>query len=258
MEYLEDNLDEWLDEELSGYGDDDYLVFDCPGQVAARAERRRGLHAQGQAVCARQPAALQHSHSHTHTHTATHTHSAACSVVVAHTQIELFSHVGAIRSLVDRLRADGWSVAAVFCMDVAFVNEPTKFIAGCMQVRVRVWLCVYVFVCWLVDADSLVLPLVCVGVLHVCVPHPCHLWRRMLEARTPRPRHAPRRWRPWSSWSCRTSTCSQRWTSRQTRPPLRSSSSPISRACSTGARARARWRSCAARRLTPSTTHAQR
>ncbi|KAL6749512.1 GPN-loop GTPase [Haematococcus lacustris] len=33
MEYLEDNLHEWLGEELQGYGDDDYLMFDCPGQI---------------------------------------------------------------------------------------------------------------------------------------------------------------------------------------------------------------------------------
>ncbi|GIL61781.1 hypothetical protein Vafri_16166 [Volvox africanus] len=33
MEYLEDNLHEWLGEELEGYGEDDYLVFDCPGQI---------------------------------------------------------------------------------------------------------------------------------------------------------------------------------------------------------------------------------
>ncbi|GIL85989.1 hypothetical protein Vretimale_9027 [Volvox reticuliferus] len=33
MEYLEDNLHEWLGEELESYGEDDYLVFDCPGQI---------------------------------------------------------------------------------------------------------------------------------------------------------------------------------------------------------------------------------
>lgn len=33
MEYLEDNLDDWLTEELEAYGEDDYLVFDCPGQI---------------------------------------------------------------------------------------------------------------------------------------------------------------------------------------------------------------------------------
>lgn len=33
MEYLEENLDQWLAEELSGYTDDDYIIFDCPGQI---------------------------------------------------------------------------------------------------------------------------------------------------------------------------------------------------------------------------------
>ncbi|GMH39381.1 hypothetical protein BSKO_07279 [Bryopsis sp. KO-2023] len=33
MENVEENLDEWLDEGLEGFGDDDYLVFDCPGQI---------------------------------------------------------------------------------------------------------------------------------------------------------------------------------------------------------------------------------
>ncbi|XP_075103861.1 uncharacterized protein LOC107822621 isoform X1 [Nicotiana tabacum] len=31
MEHLQENLDEWLTEELDNYLDDDYLVFDCPG-----------------------------------------------------------------------------------------------------------------------------------------------------------------------------------------------------------------------------------
>ncbi len=33
MEYLEENLDDWLGEQLQAYGEDDYLVFDCPGQI---------------------------------------------------------------------------------------------------------------------------------------------------------------------------------------------------------------------------------
>ncbi|KAI3760312.1 hypothetical protein L1987_50706 [Smallanthus sonchifolius] len=33
MEHLEENLDEWLSEELENYMEDDYLVFDCPGQI---------------------------------------------------------------------------------------------------------------------------------------------------------------------------------------------------------------------------------
>ncbi|XP_031399549.1 GPN-loop GTPase 3-like [Punica granatum] len=33
MEYLEQNLDDWLTEELENFLDDDYLIFDCPGQI---------------------------------------------------------------------------------------------------------------------------------------------------------------------------------------------------------------------------------
>ncbi|XP_043690141.1 GPN-loop GTPase 3-like [Telopea speciosissima] len=33
MEHLEENLDDWFEEELDNYLDDDYLVFDCPGQI---------------------------------------------------------------------------------------------------------------------------------------------------------------------------------------------------------------------------------
>ncbi|KAM3410982.1 hypothetical protein ACQJBY_002914 [Aegilops geniculata] len=33
LRHLEDNLDDWLDEQLENYLDDDYLVFDCPGQI---------------------------------------------------------------------------------------------------------------------------------------------------------------------------------------------------------------------------------
>lgn len=33
MEYLEDNIQDWLSEELESFGEDDYLVFDCPGQI---------------------------------------------------------------------------------------------------------------------------------------------------------------------------------------------------------------------------------
>lgn len=33
MEYLEENLEEWLQDELQAYGEDDYLFFDCPGQI---------------------------------------------------------------------------------------------------------------------------------------------------------------------------------------------------------------------------------
>ncbi|CAI5503012.1 unnamed protein product [Closterium sp. Naga37s-1] len=33
MEYLEESLDDWLKGQLDDFHDDDYLVFDCPGQI---------------------------------------------------------------------------------------------------------------------------------------------------------------------------------------------------------------------------------
>lgn len=81
MEYLEEHLHEWLGTELQGYGDDDYLVFDCPGQI------------------------------------------------------ELYNHVSAFKSFVNFLKNEGWSICVVYCLDVHFITETSKFIAGAMQVR---------------------------------------------------------------------------------------------------------------------------
>ncbi|KAK9141501.1 hypothetical protein Syun_010901 [Stephania yunnanensis] len=33
LEHLQENLDDWLADELENFMDDDYLVFDCPGQI---------------------------------------------------------------------------------------------------------------------------------------------------------------------------------------------------------------------------------
>lgn len=35
MEYLLDNMD-WLKDELDKFDEDEYIIFDCPGQVSAR------------------------------------------------------------------------------------------------------------------------------------------------------------------------------------------------------------------------------
>ena len=48
-------------------------------------------------------------------------------------QIELYNHVSSFRALVDFLKADGWAVCAVYCLDCHFVTEAPKYIAGCMQ-----------------------------------------------------------------------------------------------------------------------------
>lgn len=106
MEYLEDNLHEWLAEELSvcstdmrtcpvrhrlrcvtaeqtgavqAFGEDDYLLVDCPGQL------------------------------------------------------ELFTHIPVLRTFVDYMKQDGWNVCAVFCLDSHFITDSAKFIAGCFQ-----------------------------------------------------------------------------------------------------------------------------
>ncbi|CAI9300913.1 unnamed protein product [Lactuca saligna] len=79
MEHLEENLDEWLSEELENYMEDDYLVFDCPGQI------------------------------------------------------ELFSHVPALKNFVEHLQRKNFNVCAVYLLDSQFITDVTKFISGCMS-----------------------------------------------------------------------------------------------------------------------------
>mmetsp|Transcript_7305 Transcript_7305/g.21552 ORF Transcript_7305/g.21552 Transcript_7305/m.21552 type:complete len:271 (+) Transcript_7305:381-1193(+) len=58
MEYLEESLDEWLGDELEAFGEDDYVVFDCPGQIELYTNTSvfrsfvRFLQAAGWQVCA--------------------------------------------------------------------------------------------------------------------------------------------------------------------------------------------------------------
>ncbi len=78
MEYLIQNLDEWLGEEIKDY-QDDYLIFDCPGQI------------------------------------------------------ELYSHVPVMKLFCQELQRLGYNVCGVYCLDVQFVDDPSKFIAGTMM-----------------------------------------------------------------------------------------------------------------------------
>lgn len=50
-------------------------------------------------------------------------------------QIELYSHCSVFRTFVEYLRRQGWSIAAVYCIDCQFVAEPAKFVAGALQAR---------------------------------------------------------------------------------------------------------------------------
>merc|ERR1712113_49029 len=75
MEYIADNMS-WLEEQLADYIDDDYLIFDCPGQI------------------------------------------------------ELYSHLTVMRQIVDMLQINDFQVAGVYCIDINFIEDGPKFLAG--------------------------------------------------------------------------------------------------------------------------------
>jgi GTPase SAR1 family protein len=75
MEYIADNMS-WLEEQLNEYIDDDYLIFDCPGQI------------------------------------------------------ELYSHLSVMREVVDMLQNLDFRVAGVYCLDINFIEDAPKFMAG--------------------------------------------------------------------------------------------------------------------------------
>ena len=79
MEYLVEEGMGWLEDRLAEYSDDDYLVFDCPGQI------------------------------------------------------ELYSHVSAIKVLVERLRRSDFVVCGVYCIDCMFATDASKLIAGMLS-----------------------------------------------------------------------------------------------------------------------------
>uniref|UniRef100_A0A0G4FQV1 GPN-loop GTPase 3 n=1 Tax=Chromera velia CCMP2878 TaxID=1169474 RepID=A0A0G4FQV1_9ALVE len=78
MEYIADNIS-WLTEQLDEFGDDEYFLFDCPGQI------------------------------------------------------ELYSHLEAMSTIVKALQDIDLRLAGVCCMDVTFVSEASKFLAGSMM-----------------------------------------------------------------------------------------------------------------------------
>ncbi|XP_053990695.1 GPN-loop GTPase 3-like [Hylaeus volcanicus] len=79
MEYVIENLD-WLEDQLNYFIDDDYVLFDCPGQI------------------------------------------------------ELYTHVPMMRQLVDILQRWDFKVCGVYCLDVSFITDIPKFIAGTLTV----------------------------------------------------------------------------------------------------------------------------
>jgi hypothetical protein len=79
MEFLEENIEGWFAEEISGYGEGDFLIIDCPGQI------------------------------------------------------ELFTHISAIRTLLNYLQEKGWQICIVYLLDSHFITDPPKLISGAMQ-----------------------------------------------------------------------------------------------------------------------------
>merc|ERR1719356_2426538 len=77
MEYVTDNMS-WLEEQLSDAIDDDYFIFDCPGQI------------------------------------------------------ELYSHLTVMRQIVDMLQNLDFRVAGVYCIDINFIEDAPKFLAGAL------------------------------------------------------------------------------------------------------------------------------
>jgi GTPase SAR1 family protein len=75
MEYLVDNID-WLEDELEEIGPDEYIIFDCPGQI------------------------------------------------------ELYSHVPAMATVIGALQRLGYRVCASYLLDSQFVADVAKFVSG--------------------------------------------------------------------------------------------------------------------------------
>ncbi|CAK9043101.1 unnamed protein product [Durusdinium trenchii] len=78
MEYLSENMS-WLEEQISDALDDDYYIFDCPGQI------------------------------------------------------ELYSHLPVMREVVDMLQNQDFRVAGVYCIDVNFIEDASKFLSGALS-----------------------------------------------------------------------------------------------------------------------------
>jgi GTPase SAR1 family protein len=79
MEYLVEEGQDWLEDRLAEFADDDYLVFDCAGQI------------------------------------------------------ELYSHVSAMKVLVDILRRNDFAVCGVYAIDCMFATDASKLIAGMLS-----------------------------------------------------------------------------------------------------------------------------
>lgn len=118
MEYLEDNLEEWLGGELQSYGDDDYLLFvsaPASGELGSAVTAVNGrLHALGGLDACRLAAgrAMLVPRCCPCSFTAA-PFSSVLPLQDCPGQIELYSHLSVFKTFVDYLKRDGWQICVV-------------------------------------------------------------------------------------------------------------------------------------------------
>ncbi|KAG6382648.1 hypothetical protein SASPL_157642 [Salvia splendens] len=141
--HLEENLDEWLTEELDNYLDDDYLVFDCPEPLIMITEMFCCSSKIQPKLIVPFPevslsfrvflslycwTALPFQISDDFADINGYQYSLQCLI----SQIELFSHVPVLKNFVEHLKRKNFNVCVVYLLDSQFITDVTKFISGCM------------------------------------------------------------------------------------------------------------------------------
>lgn len=96
LRHLEENLDDWLTEELENFLDDDYLVFDCPGNALMLSHFS----------CMNSDKFCIQLFRYIRVH-----------IMFFAGQIELFSHVPVLKNFVEHLQRKNFNVCAVYLLD---------------------------------------------------------------------------------------------------------------------------------------------
>ena len=104
VRHLLENSD-WLKDELDKFGEDDYVLLDCPGQ------KKKSL------IVFKTSSMKILSYLFLFHYTG---------------QIDLYSHLPIMHNLVQLMLMWGYRLVSVYLLDALFVLEPSKFISGCM------------------------------------------------------------------------------------------------------------------------------
>eukprot|EP00953_Heterococcus_sp_UTEX-ZZ885_P014262 8097-Heterococcus_DN1.PRE.2 len=119
MEYLLDNVD-WLKDELDNYDDDEYIIFDCPGQTTLQFVSILSIllqSAQRFRATSAALAAMQAQH-------------ALLMPLASRTFTCLCSHIPVMKRLLEHFKYWGYTVCGVYALDATFMGDPAKFISG--------------------------------------------------------------------------------------------------------------------------------